>query len=510
MNGERSVKRVTGMKDSFGRLRILTITFLIVVVIGRARTDNSSLNSGNQIITLLSRLPSVLRSSSVVPIAKPRCQRPLYAHRKSKRHVEEVPTFNNSISNVTVAVGREAVLTCVVSNLSGFKVAWLRVDTQTILTIANHVITKNDRIKITHSEHKMWYLHIRDVNPSDQGYYMCQINTEPMKSQTGFLEVVVPPDILDNSTSTDMVVKEGSNVTLRCAARGSPQPNITWKREDGELISLGDGQGVSSIEGSIFNIMKVNRLQMGAYLCIASNSVPPTVSKRIMLIVHFPPMIWIQNQLVGVQEGQQMTLECNSEAFPKSINYWTRGNNQIIPNGEKYEPTFSDNTYKVHMKLTIRSVTMSDYGIYKCISKNSLGETDGSISLYHIPTTTTQVKTTTTTPMPTIDKVETMQRTRQKMLPSLEPNLNEITDASLSTIIRNENIRTDGRHNNNDYINAENKIDKNVQRKNPLNKDVNAHKFYNTSRSISSRGDRLYAFLQHSIIIYTILLSILS
>ncbi|KAF7402536.1 hypothetical protein HZH68_005271 [Vespula germanica] len=77
---------------------------------------------GNQIITLLSRLPSVLRSSSVVPIAKPRCQRPLYAHRKSKRHVEEVPTFNNSISNVTVAVGREAVLTCVVSNLSGFKV----------------------------------------------------------------------------------------------------------------------------------------------------------------------------------------------------------------------------------------------------------------------------------------------------------------------------------------------------------------------------------------------------
>lgn len=43
---------------------------------------------------------------------------------------------------------------------------------------------------------------------------------------------------------------------------------------------------VSSVEGSIFNIMRVNRLQMGAYLCIASNSVPPTVSKRIMLIVH--------------------------------------------------------------------------------------------------------------------------------------------------------------------------------------------------------------------------------
>lgn len=50
-----------------------------------------------------------------------------------------------------------------------------------------------------------------------------------------------------------------------------------------------------------------------------------------MLIV--TPMIWIQNQLVGAQEGQQMTLECHSEAFPKSINYWTRENNVIIANG---------------------------------------------------------------------------------------------------------------------------------------------------------------------------------
>nr|KAF7429362.1 hypothetical protein H0235_005760 [Vespula pensylvanica] len=151
-------------------------------------------------------------------------------------------------------------------------VAWLRVDTQTILTIANHVITKNDRIKITHSEHKMWYLHIRDVNPSDQGYYMCQINTEPMKSQTGFLEVVVPPDILDNSTSTDMVVKEGSNVTLRCAARGSPQPNITWKREDGELISLGDGQGVDCEQFAMIDIPFGQQLLRSSSLSLNSCS----------------------------------------------------------------------------------------------------------------------------------------------------------------------------------------------------------------------------------------------
>lgn len=48
----------------------------------------------------------------------------------------------------------------------------------------------------------------------------------------------VPPDILDYPTSNDMVVKEGSNVTLKCEATGSPEPTIIFRREDGEPILL--------------------------------------------------------------------------------------------------------------------------------------------------------------------------------------------------------------------------------------------------------------------------------
>lgn len=100
------------------------------------------------------------------------------------------PKFSASISNVTVPVGREAVLTCLVSDLGTYKVAWLRVDTQTILTIQNHVITKNHRIGITYTEKRIWQLRIKDVKETDRGWYMCQINADPMKSQVGFLEVV--------------------------------------------------------------------------------------------------------------------------------------------------------------------------------------------------------------------------------------------------------------------------------------------------------------------------------
>uniref|UniRef100_A0A1B6ED55 Ig-like domain-containing protein n=2 Tax=Clastoptera arizonana TaxID=38151 RepID=A0A1B6ED55_9HEMI len=108
-------------------------------------------------------------------------------------------------------------------------------------------------------------------------------------------------------------------------------------------------------------------------------------------------MIWIQNQLVGVKESHQITLECHSEAYPRSINYWTREKGDIISHGAKYEPELIDNAYKVHMKLTIKSVNISDFGTYKCVSKNSLGDTDGSIRLYQIPNPTTTISTIETT-----------------------------------------------------------------------------------------------------------------
>lgn len=45
-------------------------------------------------------------------------------------------------------------------------------------------------------------------------------------------------------------------------------------------------------------------------------------------------MITVQNQLIGAVEGKGVTLECQSEAYPKSINYWTRERGEIVPPGK--------------------------------------------------------------------------------------------------------------------------------------------------------------------------------
>nr|CAH7757809.1 unnamed protein product [Callosobruchus chinensis] len=79
------------------------------------------------------------------------------------------PRFLEPILNVTVTIGRDAVLACVVENLRGYKVAWVRVDTQTILSIHHNVITQNPRISLSFNDHRSWYLHIKNVQEVDRG-----------------------------------------------------------------------------------------------------------------------------------------------------------------------------------------------------------------------------------------------------------------------------------------------------------------------------------------------------
>lgn len=49
---------------------------------------------------------------------------------------------------------------------------------------------------------------------------------------------LVPPDINDEETVSDITVNEGENATLVCKAKGNPLPKITWKREDGQKIAM--------------------------------------------------------------------------------------------------------------------------------------------------------------------------------------------------------------------------------------------------------------------------------
>ncbi|CRK96482.1 CLUMA_CG009931, isoform A, partial [Clunio marinus] len=335
------------------------------------------------------------------------------------------PEFAEPIVNISVAIGRDATFTCHVRHLGGYRVGWVKADTKAIQAIHDHVITHNPRVSVSHLDVNTWNLHIKSVSEDDRGGYMCQINTDPMKSQVrvmkslftdnlmitvkkrkkewkkvifgiGYLDVVIPPDFIPEDTSSDVIVPEGSSVKLTCRARGYPEPVVTWRREDGNEIILKDSMGtkthVASFRGEILKLTKIARNEMGSYLCIASNSVPPSVSKRISLNIHFHPVIHVPNQLVGAPLGTDVQIECHVEASPKSINYWIKDTGEMIVSSSKYiVQEHSRSLYEMKMTVTVKKFEKDDVGSYRCIAKNSLGEVDSSIRLYEIPGPTRKV-----------------------------------------------------------------------------------------------------------------------
>ena len=46
---------------------------------------------------------------------------------------------------------------------------------------------------------------------------------------------------------------------------------------------ISTGVAAEEVSGPILKLWKVSRMDMGAYMCIARNGVPPAVSKRIEL-----------------------------------------------------------------------------------------------------------------------------------------------------------------------------------------------------------------------------------
>ncbi|XP_063241695.1 lachesin-like [Bacillus rossius redtenbacheri] len=304
---------------------------------------------------------------------------------------EVVPEFLAPLENITVSQGRDIYFTCVVNHLGQYTVAWIKSDTKAILAIHTRLVAHNPRLSVTHNGHNTWKLHVSNVQKGDSGTYMCQINTDPMRSQMGLLDVVVPPDILnDEETADGGVAPENGSVRLRCKATGVPEPRVQWKREDHRSIVLRhDGgrerQAVMQYEGETLLLSSIQRSDMGVYLCIASNGVPPTVSKRYNVQVHFHPVIRVSNQLVAAPVGSDVLVQCYVEASPKAMNSWYKETGEKLEDGPKYSiDEVPLNEYALYMNLTIRRLERRDFGGYACGSVNALGKVEGSVRLQEL------------------------------------------------------------------------------------------------------------------------------
>ena len=194
----------------------------------------------------------------------------------------------------------------------------MRFDAKAILAVHTHMVTNNPRMSVTHNRHDSWTLKINNVQQNDSGLYACQINTEPMTTQVGALNVGYPPDIIIGpNTSNDTIVAEGDSITLKCEFEGYPEPTVTWTREDPTPIVQRNSQGKITqtlsthqkiSEGNELKLEGLTKADMGAYLCYARNGIPPSVSKRIRVLDQFPQAGKFQDQINRTQLASMILL----------------------------------------------------------------------------------------------------------------------------------------------------------------------------------------------------------
>ncbi|XP_061172615.1 opioid-binding protein/cell adhesion molecule homolog isoform X6 [Saccostrea echinata] len=311
------------------------------------------------------------------------------------------PSFDVPIVNITVVAGKTAVLPCSIESLGEFKVVWTD-QYSTLLTLDEKRIIDDERMVLDRPHTKDWNLLLHDVKYEDKGRYTCQINTMPIKTKTIELIVLVPPEILDSSSS-DMTAKEGDTVTLTCNVTGIPRPTVQWFRKP-HADSRDQHKERVGINGEILIIHNVSRYCDGIYECVAFNDVPPAVNRVMSVMVEFPPEVWLDNRRLGQSIGKETILECKVTAFPQAVSAW-RFQNNFLSNSHKHRiDIYQDKGHTIILSLRIINITKEDFGQYSCYASNAFGEDEEAMTLYEFipatkakPVTTTQIPLFTTT-----------------------------------------------------------------------------------------------------------------
>uniref|UniRef100_H3BWW7 Ig-like domain-containing protein n=1 Tax=Tetraodon nigroviridis TaxID=99883 RepID=H3BWW7_TETNG len=246
------------------------------------------------------------------------------------------------------------------------RVAWL--NRSNIIFAGSDKWSLDPRVDLVSKGQLEYSLRIQKVDVFDEGSYTCSIQTKQQaKTSQVYLIVQVPASIY--KVSEDMIVNEGSNVTLTCFANGRPEPAISWRLLNPSAADPLDGDEYLDITG-------IMRNQAGRYECKASNDVAMPDVKYVNVVVNYPPTIKKTHSSV-TQVGGMGTLQCQATAIPVPEFEWYRDEKRLSNSQSINIQILGTTTI-----LMIANVTDEDYGNYTCVASNRLGVQNASLFLY--------------------------------------------------------------------------------------------------------------------------------
>lgn len=89
------------------------------------------------------------------------------------------------------------------------------------------------------------------------------------------------------------------------------------------------------------------------------------------------------NRRLGQVRGRETILECIITAFPHAVNYWEKDGRRISSSAAKYKTeAYDEGEHKIVLSLRIHEIDYTDYGEYKCVASNPLGQDQQVMYLY--------------------------------------------------------------------------------------------------------------------------------
>lgn len=186
--------------------------------------------------------------------------------------------------NVTVQVGQNAYLPCQLHQHSNKPLSWVRLRDEHIIAV-DHTTFINDArfaallqsssnatgvlLDSANGSSLSWTLLIKYVQLQDNGWYECQLATEPKMSAKVQLLVITPKTELIGDKQR--FVKAGSRVELHCIVRGTLEAPkyIVWYRGDQQVLAENEATGIDNgwytqIDRNIFGNTEHNRNTIGS------------------------------------------------------------------------------------------------------------------------------------------------------------------------------------------------------------------------------------------------------